>query len=169
VQNWVCWISSEPQREPEKNYVNELKARIQDLNISERVHFLGFANNIHSVLRAADIHCQPNSGPEPFGLAYVEALYAGLPVVTTSWGGAVEIVDEKCGVLVPPGDVDGLVKALHQLIENESQRKSLGAAGPARARFLCDPEKQVRILADRLQQLAARGSGFEGSRRKVGL
>ena len=82
---------------------------------------------------SADIHCQPNTGPEPFGIAFVEALYAGLPVVTTRLGGALEIVNETCGVLVPPGDAGALAAALRRLIADPAERSRLGRAGPARA------------------------------------
>ncbi len=47
---------------------------------------------VPALLQAADVHCQPNTAPEPFGLAFVEALYAGLPVVTMDMGGAAEVL-----------------------------------------------------------------------------
>ena len=67
------------------------------------MRFLGERRDVAACMRAADIHCQPNTAPEPFGLAFVEALYAGLPVVTTALGGALEILTDACGVLVPAG------------------------------------------------------------------
>jgi glycosyltransferase involved in cell wall biosynthesis len=48
-------------------------------------------SDVARLLAAADIHCQPNIGPEPFGITFIEALYAGLPLVTTSIGGAIEM------------------------------------------------------------------------------
>jgi glycosyltransferase involved in cell wall biosynthesis len=97
-------------------------------------------------MQAADVHCQPNSGPEPFGLAFVEALYASLPVITTDMGGAAEIVTRDCGVLVPPGDPAALRAALQTLVGNAGLRRALGVAGPARAAALCDPTKQLAQL-----------------------
>ena len=52
--------------------------------IAGRVRFLGERRDVAACMHAADIHCQPNTAPEPFGLVFVEALYAGLPVVTTA-------------------------------------------------------------------------------------
>jgi glycosyltransferase involved in cell wall biosynthesis len=101
---------------------------------------------VPNLLAAADIHCQPNSAPEPFGLAFVEALYAGLPVVTSDAGGAREIVTPECGVLVPPGDHPALREALAGLIGSRERRTALGAAGPLRARELCDPARQIAAL-----------------------
>ncbi len=104
------------------------------------------------LLAAADLYCQPNLGPEPFGIAFVEALYAGLPVVSTRLGGAAEIVNEDCGVLVEPGDAAALAAALGRLIDDPSARARLGATGPERARMLCDPA----LILDRLRDLLRR-------------
>ncbi len=103
------------------------------------------------VFGAADVHCQPNTHPEPFGIAFVEALDAGLPVVTFDFGGASEIVTPACGVLLPPGDRGALSGALQALVDQPSRRAVLGGAGPARARALCDPGTQVARLERVLQ------------------
>ena len=101
------------------------------------------------LLAAADIHCQPNTAPEPFGLAFVEALHAGLPVVTSDLGGAREIVHARCGVLVRAGDVAALGAALQALIDDRR------AAAPARGRRpgprarLCDPARADRAALRR--------------------
>ena len=104
-----------------------------------------------ALLAAADVLCQPNTGPEPFGVAFVEALYAGRPVVTSRLGGAIEIVAADCGLLVEPADPAALAAALAALIADPQSRARLGAAGPARARALCDPA----AVRDRLHGLLA--------------
>ncbi len=76
-------------------------------------------------MAAADVYCQPNTGPEPFGIVFVEALYAGLPVVTSGFGGAAEIVDQTCGVLTPPGNCKAVADALRSLILEPSRRGAL--------------------------------------------
>jgi glycosyltransferase involved in cell wall biosynthesis len=112
------------------------------------VRFLGLRTDVTRLMAAADIYCQPNTGPEPFGIAFVEALYAGLPVVTTAHGGPLEIVDDDCGLLVRPGDVSQLAKALASVVTDKRLRAGLAARGPARARELCDPEARlVELLA----------------------
>jgi len=144
--DWTIWIAGGAQRPHEREYETELRALVQAGGISPRVAFLGERRDVPDLLAAADILCQPNSEPEPFGLVFVEALHAGRPVVTANAGGAREIVTPACGVLVEPGDQAGLRGALADLISSESRRRALGDAGPARARELCDPARQVARL-----------------------
>ena len=125
------------------------------LVLSDRVCFLGQRRDVPRLLAAADIHCQPNTGPEPFGIAFIEALYAGLPVVTTALGGALEIVDQTCGILVPPGDEAALADAIVGLIHDSGRRQQLGAHGPARADALCNPARSMQRLAAIVDQQLA--------------
>jgi len=144
IPGWVCWIAGGVQRPHEKTYLEELRRKTIALGIEERVHFLGQRADVPALLAAADIHCQPNTGPEPFGIAFVEALYAGLPVVTTAMGGALEIIDERCGILVPPDDPKALAAALERLVRDRDLRAQLGSCGPKRANQLCDPRTQIQ-------------------------
>jgi len=155
VPGWVLWIAGGAQRPHEVRYLAELEAQASRLGIRERVRFLGQRSDVPRLLRAADIHCQPNLGPEPFGIAFIEALQAGLPVITTAMGGPLEIVDGTCGMLVPPRP-EPLAEALRWLVEEPEERRRLGAAGPARAAALCEPSVFLRGLAEDLQTLATR-------------
>jgi glycosyltransferase involved in cell wall biosynthesis len=153
---WRIWIAGGPQRAGEAEYADRLKAQARAARISERVRFLGERRDVASLMRAADILCQPNTRPEPFGLAFVEALYAGLPVVTAAMGGACEIVTAECGDLVRPDDPAALIDALQRLVSDAGVRGRRGAAGPSRARALCDPARQLEALAGALNHAAAR-------------
>lgn len=150
--DWTCWIAGGAQRPQEAEYLSALRSRADRLGIGGRLRWLGERQDVRAVLAAADIHCQPNIGAEPFGIAFVEALAAGLPVVATALGGALEVIDDRCGRLVPPSDAPALAEALSQLIDSPSLRRTLGDAGPARARELCDPATQIRRLFDALGQ-----------------
>jgi glycosyltransferase involved in cell wall biosynthesis len=147
AEPWQLWIAGTPQRADEDAYERELRAFAAASGAGGRVRFLGERRDVAACMRAADIHCQPNTAPEPFGLAFVEALYAGLPVVTTALGGALEILTDACGVLVPPGDAPALTRALRRLLVDREARVRLGSAGPSRARELCDPGRQLAALA----------------------
>jgi glycosyltransferase involved in cell wall biosynthesis len=121
-----------------------VEAEANRLQLAERVRFLGHRSDVPALMCAADIFCQPNADPEPFGVVFVEALQAGVPIVTYSMGGPQEILDQNCGILVPPGDLAGLHSALVRLMEDAPLRAKLGSAGPARAKSLCDPAQQIR-------------------------
>jgi glycosyltransferase involved in cell wall biosynthesis len=146
LEGWMCWQVGGTQRPSEIKYLDGLKRKAEQLGIAERVRFLDERSDVPKLLAAADIHCQPNTSPEPFGLSFVEALAARLPVVTTNIGGALEIVDETCGILVSPGDLNSLAEALRRLIKDDALRGKLGGAGPARARELCDVDAQMQRL-----------------------
>jgi glycosyltransferase involved in cell wall biosynthesis len=143
---WRVWIAGDAQRAHEQAYAASLASLATAGGIASRVAFLGERRDVPALMRAADVHCQPNTSPEPFGLVFVEALYAARPVVTTDLGGAREIVTRDCGRLVPPGDEAALVSALQTLVTDSALRQRLGSAGPARARTLCDPSDQLHRL-----------------------
>lgn len=144
--DWRLWIAGGAQRTHEEEYEAEVRAIVARKGLTSRVTFLGERTDVPELLAAADIHCQPNAAPEPFGLVFVEALHAGIPVVTSDAGGAREIVTSACGVLVPPGDIETLHDVLASLLRDRDRRARLGAAGPARASELCDPVRQVASL-----------------------
>jgi glycosyltransferase involved in cell wall biosynthesis len=147
VPNWIWWQVGGAQRAAEAAYLASIKQRARRLGIVERVRWAGERDDVPRLLAAADLYCQPNLEPEPFGIVLVEALAAGLPVVTSSLGGALEIVDDSCGVLVPPRDQFALAHALGSLIEDEQRRSRLASAAPSRARRLCDPDVAIERLA----------------------
>jgi glycosyltransferase involved in cell wall biosynthesis len=152
---WLCRLAGGAQRSREDHYMASLRARTADLGIADRVEFLGDRSDVHRLLAGSDIYCQPNVEPEAFGISLIEALAAGLPVVTSALGGAKEIVDETCGLLVPPRDSAILASRLSTLLDDRVCRERLGAHGPARARALCDPAAQMPRIAGILQTAAA--------------
>lgn len=142
----AIWIAGGAQRPAELRYLEDLKGLAADPSAAARVHFLGERTDVPHLMAASDIYCQPNTAPEPFGIAFVEALAAGRPVVTTAMGGALEIVDDRCGLRVTSATPALVAGALQRLIADRPLRLSLGSHGPAQARRVSDP-------AARLQQL----------------
>jgi glycosyltransferase involved in cell wall biosynthesis len=151
VPGWFAWVVGGAQKQSEIELLRQLRRTAEQLGLYERFRFAGPRNDIADVMTAANIYCQPNTGPEGFGLTFVEALYAQLPVVTSGFGGAIEIVDETCGVLTPPGDSIAVAEALKGLINSPVRRQALGGSGPCRASHLCDPARHL----DRLTMLAS--------------
>jgi len=139
LHGWRCWIAGAPQRPEEETYKRELLLMADEFGIADRVSFIGHRDDMPAVLAACDIYCQPNETAEPFGMVFVEALYAGKPVVGSALGGTSEIVTEGCGMLCPP-DPALLAVALRRLIEDEELRAQMSRCGPGRAAELCGPE-----------------------------
>lgn len=154
IPGWICWMVGGAQRPQEVSYCEELKSLAAQLGISDHIRFVGESSDVPSLLYAVDIFCQPNIGPEPFGIVFIEALYARLPVVSTALGGAREIINDSCGILVEPVDADALAAALRELISNPARCAALGAYGPTRARQLCDSATQINSLHSTLMTIA---------------
>jgi glycosyltransferase involved in cell wall biosynthesis len=151
VPGWIWWQVGGAQRPPEATFLASIKQAAKRYGLFDRIRWVGERSDVPGLLAASDVYCQANLEPEPFGVVFVEALAAGLPVVTTGFGGACEIVDERCGVLVPPDDAPALAAALRGLIGDRALRAQLAGAAPARARQLCDPAAVLR----RLEQVLA--------------
>jgi glycosyltransferase involved in cell wall biosynthesis len=85
---------------------------------------------------------------EPFGLVALEALACGVPVIASAVGGLKEIVlDGESGLLVPPGDVSALARALRLLLTDDSLRMRLGVGARLRAREFSLQRRSSELLA----------------------
>lgn len=102
--------------EADAEYVATLKARIAELGLQERFRFLGFEPEVRNLLSISEVLVHP-SHSEGFGLAILEAMATGLPVVATRCGGPEEIVEDGVsGLLVPPESPRELAAALRQVL-----------------------------------------------------
>ena len=151
IPQWTAWFVGGVQKPAELRFQNELIEQSKSLGIYDRIRFVGHRTDIPEILCASDIHCQPNLEPEPFGLAFVEALSAGLPSVSVNFGGAAEILTPECGSLVDPGDVEGLSRVLERLILHSGIRKKLGTHGIFRATQLMDSSRALALLEDTIR------------------
>jgi glycosyltransferase involved in cell wall biosynthesis len=110
-----------------------LRTAERDRLLRGRLKYLGFRADVERVLAAADV-VVCSSHFEGYGMAIVEAMAAGRPVVSTNNGGPAEtIIPGTTGYLVPPGDAAGLAAHVIDLLRDPAQRQRLGAAGRARA------------------------------------
>jgi glycosyltransferase involved in cell wall biosynthesis len=156
VPGWQFWLAGGVQRRAEQTLFDEIRAMARASGIGSRVHLLGPRSDVATLMRCADVYCQGNRGAEGFSLSFLEASYCGLPIVTTNLGGAAEMIDERTGVLVPPGeDIAGLADALRRLIADPVSRMDMGLRGHAKAVQLCDARQQIGRLAGWLGEIAA--------------
>jgi GT2 family glycosyltransferase/glycosyltransferase involved in cell wall biosynthesis len=110
-----------------------LRARASRPDLAGAVDLVGAVGDPAPELAAATclLHCAPR---EPFGLAVVEALAAGRPVIAPAAGGPAEVLDESCALLYPPGDAPAAARALVAVLDDPELAARLGTAGRARAR-----------------------------------
>ncbi|MCY4147143.1 MAG: glycosyltransferase family 4 protein, partial [Chloroflexi bacterium] len=102
--------------------------------LRDSLQYIGFRHDIEAVYAAADVFVCP-SDFESYGIANLEAMACGLPVVSTRRGGPSEtIVPGETGYLVDVGDVDALAAAVLRLLDDAGLRKRMGAAGRRRAK-----------------------------------
>src|SRR6185436_3155299 len=104
----------------------QLVADIERHNLAGRVDLLGTVphERVTTLYSSADIFVLA-SRFEGYGMAYAEAMAHGLPIVGTTGGATVDTVPPNAGVLVDPGNVKALTRALKMLIENEKERRWL--------------------------------------------
>lgn len=148
---WTAWVVGGAQRPEEQAYLSRLRVQTDRLGLSNRVCFVGQRSDVPRLLAAADIFCQPNLGPEPFGIVFVEAMFAGLPVLATDMGGPREIIDETCGARVPPRP-DAVAEVLARWLASPESRQALGRAGRQRAERQYSPAIRVPLLEDALER-----------------
>lgn len=110
---------------------NNLENLRDQLNLKDNVFFLGEMNHSQAMqkLAEADIFSLP-SWQEGFGVAYIEAMSQGKPVIGVQGEGIYDVVENGLnGLLVKPQDVDSVIKALDTLLSDPALAKSLGEAG----------------------------------------
>jgi hypothetical protein len=115
----------------DERHLEELRNDIARAGLRERVRLPGFCAEPQLVLAAADVLVAPSTTawPEGYGLAVVDALCAGVPVIASAHGGHLEIVrDGVDGLLVPPDDVDALAGAIRRMLDDADLRHAMARA-----------------------------------------
>ncbi len=138
IGNIVCIVcGTGPEEENLKRFVYEK-------GIADIVLFLGYRDDIPRILKILDIIII-TSFHESFSMSTVEAMAMEVPVIATNVGGIPEVVDNgKTGILVPPGNVDALCKAMKYLIQNPEIGINMGKKGRQRVLERFTIEENVR-------------------------
>jgi len=108
-----------------------LERRARELGLGRRVEFLGHVafDRLAGEYRRADIFCLP-SRQEGFGIVFLEAMAAGLPIVAARAAAVPELVsDGESGILVAPDSPGDLAAALDRLLSDPGERRRMGETG----------------------------------------
>jgi len=113
----------------------QLERRAAELEIADRVHFLGAIEDVRPVLAALDIFMLPSSAVESFSNAALEAMAMGRPVILSNIGGAREMIEDGVeGYVVNPGELAARLPAIvAALYADPRKRKQMGVAARNRA------------------------------------
>jgi glycosyltransferase involved in cell wall biosynthesis len=121
-----------------RSYFDTIRETIRDAGMEDAFILAGYHANVDEYYAAMDIVVHASVTPEPFGMVVPEAMAAGCAVIAADAGGPREVVEHGIdGLLVPPGDVDALSRAVLSLASDSTLRYKMAAAGKqkARARF----------------------------------
>ncbi len=141
------------------NYTLQLQAQADRLNLTNRLHILGYRDDVRRLLAGMDVLALV-SQQEGLPASLLEGMACGLPVVATMIAGVTElVVDGETGIGVPTEDVDAIARALTTLRDDQALRFRLGRAGFERARS----EFSVERLAERLMCLYEDLAGTGGA------
>ncbi|MBE9046312.1 glycosyltransferase family 4 protein [Pleurocapsales cyanobacterium LEGE 10410] len=114
----------------EQDYVSELKTLAELPELAGRVHWLGFRDDIPTLMKACDIVVHTSTEPEPFGRVIVEGQLAQRPVIASAAGGALELIEDGVnGYLFPPEDIISLRQLIDKLISDRTLAKSVAQQG----------------------------------------
>jgi rhamnosyl/mannosyltransferase len=141
----------------------ELKSRVEAEGLLEKIHFLGYLP--FEELKAAYADCDmfvfpSNAKVEAFGLAQMEAMFYGKPVVNTNLPTGVPLVSihEKTGLTVPVNDIAALSAAIQRMVDDDELRRRLGVNARRRVYEEYDFDKMMDSVYELCEELVNHGS-----------
>lgn len=127
---------------------NKLKNTVKELDLSEKVKFLGYVENVSTIYSIIDISVL-SSLSEALSLSVIEAMSLGKPAVVTDSGGTVEVVQNGVnGYVVENGNSTEMAEKILLLAESPELRKQMGAEGIKIAKEKFALESMAKKLGD---------------------
>ncbi|MFN3763691.1 MAG: glycosyltransferase family 4 protein, partial [Anaerolineae bacterium] len=125
-------------------YRPQVERLIGELGLASRVKLAGFRRDIPQLLAASDIFALSTAFWEGLPLTVLEAMAAGLPVVTSDVGGIREaVIPQETGILVSPGDFAAFSEALQELLTDRPKARAMGLRGRQRVQTFFTVERMV--------------------------
>jgi glycosyltransferase involved in cell wall biosynthesis len=157
----VLHLVGDQDKDP--SYATRVMTRLgeQDLNGRVIAHGPLPKEKVAALYAGADVFVLP-SWKEPYGTVYGEAMAAGLPVVGWRAGNLVNLAEDgRQGVLVPPGDVEGLASAMRALALDEVYRVRLASSARRRAQSLPTWDDTARVFFSNLREVLDEGDAVQ--------
>jgi len=129
--------------------LNRLKRIRAETGLSKKVNFLGFVpeDDKYKIISIFDIYVFPTRWPlEGFGIAPVEAMAVGIPIVASNFGPVPEVVGDA-GILVKPNE-DGIKDAIFKIYKNENLRNKLGEKAQKRVELFSIKDTAIAYLLE---------------------
>ena len=110
-------------------FYRHLVSMSEQLGLENKIVFTGFRDDIPRLISAVDVLVHSSIEPEPFGRVVIEGMASGKPVVATSAGGVLEIIENNVtGLLIPCKDVEAMVRAIGKVLSDRELAKNIGLA-----------------------------------------
>lgn len=140
------------------SYVASLEERAARPDLAGRVRFLGHVADAPARMRSWTMMVSPSTDPEAGSLSVIEGMSIGLPVVATAHGGVVEVLGEA-GLMVAPGRVDALARAIEEVLEEPKRFRGEAAAGRIAVARGLRLDRQLGVLLGMVAELAGSRAG----------
>jgi glycosyltransferase involved in cell wall biosynthesis len=132
--------------------LGELQRVRAGLAAANHIVFAGYRKDAQELTAGADVCVVPSLWQEAFGLAVLEPMTRGVPVIASRVGGIPEVIEDgMSGVLTEPGDEAALADALRRVLGDAGERRRLGENGLERARSAFSRERALRELVRLLE------------------
>jgi L-malate glycosyltransferase len=136
---------------------SECERLVRQLNLVDKVKFLGKQDGLVEILTASDIFLIPSQS-ESFGLAALEAMACGLPVISSSVGGLPELIKHnECGFIAEIGDVDRMARYAIELLSNERKYSLFSKYARERAVSKFDKSKVIPLYEEHYKRILNTG------------
>jgi glycosyltransferase involved in cell wall biosynthesis len=138
----------------EDEYVTQIKNMANEPDLQNRVHWLGFRNDVPILMAACDIIVHASTEPEPCARMAVEGQLAQKPVIATAAGGMFEIVEDGVtGRLSIPGDALSLATAIRELLADPTTAHKLAKQGRDSAQVKFSPEDCIGVVDQAIEKV----------------
>ena len=108
-----------------QKYLNKLKLYIKSRGLDNKIKFLGFRNDVKSILENSSFLIHTPISPDPFPTVIFEAIQTLTPVITNDQGGAYEILDKgKNGLIIENDLIEETVENILNYLENKKQQNT---------------------------------------------